>query len=346
MRVAIGLESPRGTAMKAKLALFLSVSLVMGLVLHVRVAHGQDAATEEARAHFRKGQQFFDVGRWDEAADEFEKAYAVRNDPTFLFNMAQAYRRKGDARRAIDLYKNYLIKAPKTPQRADVEERIRALQKQLDEAEPAVKAAPLPPPPVSVSPPAAAPTLAPAPIPAPTPVAASAPVPAPAPEPAPAATPAQPRAADTYPAAAAPPPAPVEAYPAPAAAPPQPAPAYVQVQAKPAPPVTQSGQGLRVAGIITAATGLAAVTAAIVCGAEAKAYSDSVQSGTRYDPHIGEMGRLFETLQWVGYGVGAALVATGAALYSFGAASANRPGVAFAPVLLPAGAGFSAQGAF
>jgi hypothetical protein len=138
----------------------------------------------------------------------------------------------------------------------------------------------------------------------------------------------------------------MQTYPAPAAAPPQPAPAYVQVEAKPAPPVTQFGQGLRVAGIITAATGLAAVTAAIVCGAEAKAYSDSVQSGTRYDPNIGETGRLFETMQWVSYGVGAALVATGAVLYGFGAASASGPSVALAPMVVPAGAGFSAQGAF
>ena len=332
IRCVIGRESSRGTVMKAKLALFVSASLMMGLVLHVRVAHGQDAATEEARAHFRKGQQFFDVGRWDEAADEFEKAYAVRSDPTFLFNMAQAYRRKGDARRAIDLYKNYLIKAPKSPQRSDVEERIRALQKQLDETEPAVKAAPPPSPPVSVSPPAPMqPAAAPAPLPMSAPVAAPAPASAPEPVQAPAPAPA---------------PAPMQTYPAPAAAPPQPAPAYVQVEAKPAPPVTQSGQGLRVAGIITAATELAAVTAAIVCGAEAKSYSDSVQSGTRYDPNIGETGRLFETMQWVSYGVGAALVATGAVLYGFGAASASGPSVALAPMVVPAGAGFSAQGVF
>jgi hypothetical protein len=340
IRCVIGRESSRGTVMKAKLALFVSASLMMGLVLHVRVAHGQDAATEEARAHFRKGQQLFDVGRWDEAADEFEKAYAVRSDPTFLFNMAQAYRRKGDARRAIDLYKNYLIKAPKSPQRADVEERIRALQKQLEEAEPSVKAPPLAPPPASASPPA---PLQPVPAPAPLPMSAPAPaaVPASAPGPVPAPAP----ATAAYPAFS-PPPAPIETYSAPAATPPGPAPVYLQAQATPAAPVTQSGQGLRVAGIITAATGLAAVAAGIICGAETKAYSDSVQSGTRYDPNIGETGRLFETLQWVSYGVGAALVATGAVLYGFGAASASGPSVALAPLVVPAGAGFSAQGSF
>jgi tetratricopeptide (TPR) repeat protein len=323
--------------MKAKLALFVSASLMMGLLLHVPAARGQDAATQEAREHFRKGRQFFDVGRWDEAADEFEKAYAIRSDPTFLYNMAQANRRKGDAKRAIDLYKNYLIKAPKSPQRAEVEERIRMLQEQLDNAESAGKVPTLAPPQPSPSPPAPLqPTTAPAPAPAPIPV----PNPVTAPAPAPAATPAPASAPGPYPAVASPP-VPIETYPAPTGST-----AYIQVQPAPAPPVSPSGQGLRVAGIVTAATGLAAVTAAIICGAEAKAYSDSVQSGTRYDPNIGETGKLFETLQWVSYGVGAALVATGATLYGFGAAAANQPSVAFAPVLLPTGVGLSAQGAF
>jgi hypothetical protein len=139
---------------------------------------------------------------------------------------------------------------------------------------------------------------------------------------------------------------PAEPYYAPPAAVPQPAPVYVQAQATPAPAATQSGQGLRVAGIITGVTGLVAVTGAIICGAEAKAYSDSIQNGTRFDPKIANTGRLFETLQYVGYGVGAALVATGAVLYGFGAASASGPSVALTPTVLPGGAGVSAQGAF
>ncbi|MGB8298868.1 MAG: tetratricopeptide repeat protein [Polyangia bacterium] len=334
--------------MKVKLALFVAASLMMGLMLQVRMAHGQDAATEEAREHFRKGQQFFDVGRWDEAADEFEKAYAVRSDPTFLFNMAQAYRRKGDAKRAIDLYKNYLIKAPKSPQRAEIEERIRTLQKQLDEAESAPKASPLAPLPASAAPPAPLqPTAAPAPVPAPIPAATPVAAPAAAPTPAPiqASAPVLAQAPAEYPAVPSPP-APMETYPAPATAPLQPVPAYIQAQATPAPPMTQPGRGLRVAGIVTGVVGLTAVTAGIICGAETKAYSDSIQSGTRFDPAIANTGTLFQTLQWVGYGVGAVLVATGAVLYGFGAASASGPSVALAPTALPGGAGIFAQGAF
>ena len=344
--------------MRAKLALFVSASLVMGLALPVPVARGQDAATEEAREHFRKGQQFFDVGRWDEAADEFEKAYAIRSDPTFLFNMAQACRRKGDAKRALDLYKNYLIKAPKSPQRAEIEERIRALQKQVDGAESAAKAtAPAPPPgnvsPVAPPPAAAAPAPTPAPIPAAAPAPILAPTPFAAPAPAPVTEPAPALAPTAYPASASPAPPvepfyapPAEPYYAPPAPVPQPAPVYAQTQATPAPAESGPGRGLRVAGIITGIAGLVAVTGAIICGAEAKAYSDSIQNGTRFDPEIANTGKLFETMEWVSYGVGAALVATGAVLYGFGAASANSPSVALAPTVLPGGAGVSAQGAF
>ena len=149
--------------MRAKVALFVFAGLSLGVSLSAGPVCAADAATEEARQHFLKGQQLFDVGRWDDAADEFEKAYATRGDPIFIYNMAQAYRRKGETKRALDLYKNYLMKAPKSPQREEVEERIRALQKQLEEAEYAVK------PPAQGPANSPAPTSAPAPAPAPIP---------------------------------------------------------------------------------------------------------------------------------------------------------------------------------
>ena len=128
-------------------AFLVFVAVLPAIATPARPAVAADAATEEARGHFLKGQQLFDVGRWDEAAAEFEQAYAARNDPIFIYNMAQAFRRKGDAKRALELYKNYLIKAPRSPQRPEVEERIDALQKQVEEAEQSSKGrAPAPQP--------------------------------------------------------------------------------------------------------------------------------------------------------------------------------------------------------
>jgi len=354
--------------MRAKVALFVCAALVTGLA-SARGAQAADAATEEARRHYLKGNQFFDVGRWDEAAEEYEKGYAIRNDPSFLYNMAQACRRKGDARRAIDLYKNYLMKAPKSPQRAEVEDRIRVLQKQVEDADAAARAG------------GPSSSLAPAPT---TPASAAQPMPPPA---QPAAT-GETRAAAPYPAyyppastagagpayspAAAPnsygPPASSQAwpgyatpgttataYPAPSpygttAAgpgyyPQQPPPPYVQSPAVPA-PTTQPGHGLRVAGVVCFVGGAAAAGAGIVFGALAKSYSDSVQSGAVFNPNFDERGKLYDNLQWVGYGVGAGLIATGAVLYGIGAVTGSRGRVALAPTALPSGAGISAGGTF
>jgi hypothetical protein len=351
--------------MRIKVAVFVLAGLSVGALASARGARAADLAAEQAKQHFFKGQQFFDVGRWDEAAEEFEKAYSMRGDPIFIYNMAQAYRRKGDAKRALDLYKNYLIKAPRSPQREEVEERIRSLQKQLDEAEYQVRPVaqnPVRPPPVSPgvapspaapvpgpasTPPSAVPPAAPtswsaSPAPAPTPAvpALSPAVPAPTPvvpalAPAVSPTPAQ----TAYPAAAVSAGYPAEA--SPSASPSQPA--YLQAQAIPG---ATPGRGLRVTGVVLGLTGVALVGAGIFCGAEASAYSHSVETGSVFNPDFEDRGKLYETLQWVGYGVGAGLVATGAVLYGMGVAAGKSPAIALTPALFPGGAGLGAQGVF
>jgi tetratricopeptide (TPR) repeat protein len=319
--------------MKAKVVIFVFAGLIAGLALPVRIAHGGgDLSIEVAKRHFQNGQQLFDVGRWDEAAEEFEKAYAAKNDPTFLYNMAQAYRRKGDAKRALDLYKNYLIKAPESPQRAEVEGRIKALQKQLEEADNAAKAS-------AQGAPTNATSTAIAPPPS---VAGTTPTSPPMREPAPPMQPVgPPLGAATYP-----PPAQnvVGTYPgAPVGSfAQQPQTGYVQVGNQP--PANRPGRALKISGIIFGATGLATIGAAIVFGLQAQAYTKSVQDDATFDPSKNDVGKMYETLQWVSYGVGGGLLATGAILYGIGVASANNASVAFVP--LPGGAGILARGAF
>jgi tetratricopeptide (TPR) repeat protein len=92
-------------------------------------ASARDSATKLARQHFEKGSQYYNQGLWAESIAEFREAYELVEDPAFLFNMAQAYRKKGDRQRAIDFYKDYLVRAPNAPNRNDVEVRIKDLQK-------------------------------------------------------------------------------------------------------------------------------------------------------------------------------------------------------------------------
>ncbi|HVV17123.1 MAG TPA: tetratricopeptide repeat protein [Polyangia bacterium] len=134
---------------------FLSLWLAFGAP-----ARADDAGT--ARDLFTQGNTFYDLGQFDKAIDAWQRGYQLKNDPGFLYNIGQAYRTMGDAEKAIFFYKRYLINAPKAKNRPEVEQKIEALQTQIDErqappaglAPGATAAAPAEPPP-SVTPPAA-----------------------------------------------------------------------------------------------------------------------------------------------------------------------------------------------
>ncbi len=94
-------------------------------------AHADDAP--QARAHFNKGSAFFDVGRFAEAASEYEQAYQLKNDPALLFNLGQAYRFDGQYAKAIVAYKSFLRRVPNASHAVEVQQHIASLQKLLDE---------------------------------------------------------------------------------------------------------------------------------------------------------------------------------------------------------------------
>jgi tetratricopeptide (TPR) repeat protein len=137
------------------------------------------AQAPSARQHFIDGTKHFDLGEYREALAEFKEAFRIKEDPVFLYNIAQCHRLLGENAEAIRFLKNYLRRAPDAPNRADVESRIAALQELVDRqekerAQKAQAAAAAPPQPSpQPSPIAAAATPSPetaAPAPSPTPV--------------------------------------------------------------------------------------------------------------------------------------------------------------------------------
>lgn len=107
-----------------------------------------DVAT--ARAHYEKGKHAFDVGRYVEAAHEFELAYDAKDDPALLLNMGQAYRLAGDYPRAVNAYRAFLRNDPNAPNAEELRARIREMQlvieRQAQAAQDAGRApAPVPP---------------------------------------------------------------------------------------------------------------------------------------------------------------------------------------------------------
>jgi len=116
---------------------------VLGLA---SVAHADgeadDGTTKAARAHYEAGTTQYNLGRFEEAIGEYRKAYELKNDPVFLFNIAQAYRQLGHADRALFFYRRYLSTAPDSPHRDEVQTRIAEIEQKQSEEKQSVHAAP------------------------------------------------------------------------------------------------------------------------------------------------------------------------------------------------------------
>lgn len=146
------------------------------------------------------------------------------------------------------------------------------------------------------------------------------------------------------PAAVAPPPAP-EPQPAPQPTPP---PLLMQTGQTPSPQATpESGAGLRTAGIITAAFGGAALVGGVVFNVKANGLVSDMKKLDSYTSSKESSHSTYETVGWVGYGVGAACVAVGAVLYGLGMrAGSPSSSVALVPAFGPGRAGVLVKGAF
>jgi tetratricopeptide (TPR) repeat protein len=105
------------------------------LLLVALVARPAGAATPEektkARELFQSGLVHYDLKEYPEALASFRDAYRVVQDPAFLYNIAQCYRRLGQNPEALDFYRNYLRRSPNAPNRAEVERRIDEIERDI-----------------------------------------------------------------------------------------------------------------------------------------------------------------------------------------------------------------------
>jgi tetratricopeptide (TPR) repeat protein len=241
----------------------------------------QDPNVERARLLHEEGLRHYAAGQYGRAISAYRKAYALVPAPGILFNLAQAYRLRGDCRRAYRAYRNFLRVAPSSAEAALAREHSRGLRACAQKAELARD-----PNAVDDATPEPAPAPTPA-VPAPTPQVTAPPV-----EPAPA------------PPEAAPAPAPVDAGPA---VPPQ------DGQNK-----KLLGLGIGAAGVVLSVVG---VYYGVKAHGEASDLDDFFADGGAWTPALAEqedaLGR-HRTLS-LGFGlVGAAAVGTGAVLYWLG----------------------------
>ncbi len=154
---------------------------MMLLALGSKEARAQLSAQQkqEIHVHYQQATRAYDLGKYQEAVDEYQKVYEIDGDPVMLYNIAQAYRLNDQPQESIHFYRRYLQRSPEARNKDDVERKITAMEKLIEDRRRAA-AAVVPPPP---KPEVVEPQPEPAPI--PPPVVTTPVVVAPAPPPAP-----------------------------------------------------------------------------------------------------------------------------------------------------------------
>ena len=109
----------------------LSTTFVALSALAPRHARAQDAQVEEARRQFDVGQTLFASGKYVEAAEAFNAAYAAKPFPAFLFNAAVCFEKNKEVPKAIENFERYLRESPRATDKDDVQKRIDALKAEL-----------------------------------------------------------------------------------------------------------------------------------------------------------------------------------------------------------------------
>jgi hypothetical protein len=71
--------------------------------------------SEAVRAERSSGIVALNLGRYDEAAQHFEAAYTLTQDPTLLFSLGQAYRLAGRPEKALAAYNSFLRASTYSP---------------------------------------------------------------------------------------------------------------------------------------------------------------------------------------------------------------------------------------
>lgn len=85
---------------------------------------------EAARRHFTAGRGLYDVGRFDQAAVEFEEAFRLSQRPALLYNLYIAYRDAGNAAKAAENLRRYLEEMPDVEDRVNLRARLEQLEAQ------------------------------------------------------------------------------------------------------------------------------------------------------------------------------------------------------------------------
>ena len=104
----------------------LTVPIVL-LYAASALSQPRDNPIERARHHMELGQDAFNNGRYEEAAEQFVNAFTASPFAAFLYNAGLAYEKGGKLELAVDFYRRYLEAEPEAHDYAKVDVKIRTL---------------------------------------------------------------------------------------------------------------------------------------------------------------------------------------------------------------------------
>ncbi len=132
---------------------------------------------QDIHVHYQQATRAYDLGKYQEAVDEYQKVYEIDGDPVMLYNIGQAYRLNDQPQESIHFYRRYLQRSPEARNRDDVERKIASLERLIEERRKAAAAVAPPPPKAEPAPPKAEPPPPPPPVTTPVVVAPASPPP-------------------------------------------------------------------------------------------------------------------------------------------------------------------------
>ncbi len=120
-----------------KLRVLFAVAFAIAALALPAFAESPDAL-RKAQAAFDQAQNDYIAGKYDEAAQGFQDAYAARPFPQFLYNVGASFHMKGkkasDAAsyaKAVEFYRRYLKEEPQATDKAKVEKAISVLEAEI-----------------------------------------------------------------------------------------------------------------------------------------------------------------------------------------------------------------------
>jgi tetratricopeptide (TPR) repeat protein len=139
---------PRAVVAASLPLVYLALGVLLLAAPRSALAQMTQAQKDEVKLHYQRATRAYDLQKYLEAIDEYQKAYEISGDPPMLYNIAQAYRLADQPAEAARYYRRFLQRMPNARNREDVERKI-ADQEKLAEQRKKVEPVTPPPPPTT-----------------------------------------------------------------------------------------------------------------------------------------------------------------------------------------------------